>query len=192
MVLSHHFLVDVFRREFAPQLVAIVDALESRLLPAFQTIEAEAEAISEEAWEGFMSAPAIGEEDPGDCAEAAEEAGVSHYLLLDGIRQGMLNLFAAALHHAFEQHVLLFMRRQLFHPAEENDAKPVATIDRSVRTRRAIRRGDARRSRSVQAGEVSVLRLGTGRGRDYIDRPRCWSFPKSRRSSGDWSASFPG
>jgi hypothetical protein len=121
MALSHLFWTRVFKREFSPQLSAIVEALEKRMLPAFGGIEEEAEAVSQEAWEAFMSAPATGDEDPADFAEAAEQAGVSHYLLLDGIRQGMLNLFAAALYHAFEQQVMLFHRKQVLHPGEEND-----------------------------------------------------------------------
>lgn len=58
---------------------------------------------------------------PADFAENAEQAGVSHYLMLDGIRQAMLNLFAAALYHAFEQQTMLFHRREVLKPAEEND-----------------------------------------------------------------------
>ncbi|MFQ5592062.1 MAG: hypothetical protein ACE5HE_12920 [Phycisphaerae bacterium] len=68
-----------------------------------------------------MSMPGTGDEDPADFAEDAEQAGVSHYLLLEGIRQGMLNLFAAALYHAFEQQIMLFHRREVLRPAEEND-----------------------------------------------------------------------
>ena len=64
-----------------------------------------------------------GEEDPSDLAEAAQDAGVSHYMLLNGIRQGIINLFAAALYHAFEQQVILFLRKQVLHPREENDSK---------------------------------------------------------------------
>jgi len=48
-------------------------------------------------------------------------SGSTPYLLLDGIRQGMLNLFAAALYHAFEQQIMLFHRREVLKPAEEND-----------------------------------------------------------------------
>src|SRR5262249_45467784 len=84
-------------------------------------IEEEAEAVSQEAWEVFMSAPGTGDEDPANFAEAAEQIGVSRYLLLDGIRQGMLNLFAAALYHAFEQQVMRFHRKQVLHPREENN-----------------------------------------------------------------------
>jgi hypothetical protein len=123
MVLSHHFWNRFFLQEFVPQLRAIVEVLEKRTLPAFAGIEQEAEAVSEEIWEAFMSAPGTGDEDPGDFAEAAEQAGVSHYMLLDGIRQGMVNLFAAALYHAFEQQVMLFLRKQVLDLRDENNPK---------------------------------------------------------------------
>ena len=92
--MNHHFWIGIFRREFAPQLRAIADTLEKRMLPAFEGIESEAEAVSQEAWDAFMSSAGAGDEDPGDFAEAAQDAGISHYMLLYGIRQGMLNLFA--------------------------------------------------------------------------------------------------
>ncbi len=114
------FWAGYFRREFTPQLRAILEVLERRLLPGFSDIEQEAEKVSEEVWKAFMSAPATGDEDPSEFAEAAEQAGVSHYLLLDGIRQGMMNLFAAAIYHAFEQQVVLFLRKEVLDPREEN------------------------------------------------------------------------
>ena len=117
------FWAGYFRGEFTPQLRAILEVLEKRLLPGFAGIEQEAEKLSQEAWDAFMAAPATGEEDPSEFAEVAEQAGVSHYLLLDGIRQGMVNLFAAAIYHAFEQQVMLFLRREMLHPREENNAK---------------------------------------------------------------------
>jgi len=123
MVLSHLFWGRVFKREFIPQLTGIFEALERRILPAFQGIEKEAEGVADDTWEKFMSTVGSGEEDPSDLAEAAQEAGVSHYMLLNGIRQGIINLFAAALYHAFEQQVILFLRRQVLHPREENDFK---------------------------------------------------------------------
>jgi hypothetical protein len=112
-----------FRSEFDPQLRAILEVLERRLLPAFAGIEQEAEKVSQDAWDAFMEAPATGDEDPSEFAEAAEEAGASHYLLLDGIRQGMVNLFAAALYHTFEQQVVLFLRKEILHPREQNNSK---------------------------------------------------------------------
>jgi hypothetical protein len=123
MVLSHQFWTRIFRHEFGPQLSAIVEALEKRMLPAFTGIEEEAEAASKEAWDAFMSAPGTGDEDPAAFAEEAEQAGVSHYMLMDGIRQGMVNLFAAALYHAFEQQAMLFLRKQILGLGDENNPK---------------------------------------------------------------------
>lgn len=113
------FAYAIFRGEFCPQISAMVDVLEKRLLPAFHDIDKEAETVSNDKWERFMSRPGTGEEDPADLAEAAEQAGISHYILLQGIRQGMLNLFAAALYHLFEQQAILFLRKELLCSAEE-------------------------------------------------------------------------
>lgn len=118
--LSYHYWECVFRQEFGPQLCGIVDSLENRILPAYSEIEEEAKTVSKKTWEAFMSSIATGDEDPSDFAESAEQAGIAHYMLLNGIRQGMLNLIAIALHHAFEQQVILFLRRQMLLPQEVN------------------------------------------------------------------------
>ena len=76
------------------------------MLPAFAGIEGEADAVAEEAWRSFTSVPAIGNEDPGDFAEAARDAGISHFMLLNEIRQGMMNLFVVALYHTFVQQII--------------------------------------------------------------------------------------
>ena len=123
MVLNHYWWARTFQNDFAPQLCAVVDALKGRLFLSFETIEAEAEAVTQKVWKGFMSGVGTGDEDPANSAEAAQDAGVSHYLLLAGIRQGLLNLFAVALFHTFEQQVMQFLRRELLHPPEENDPK---------------------------------------------------------------------
>jgi hypothetical protein len=85
--------------------------------------EDEAETVAEKAWDALMSAPGTGDEDPGDFAEAAQDAGISHYMLLKGVRRGMVNLFAAALYHTFEQQIIMFLRREVLHPREENDQR---------------------------------------------------------------------
>lgn len=120
MALNHHYWQRVFKRKFCRELCAIVDALETRVLPSFTGIEQEAEKASSDAWDAFMSAPGTGDEDPSEFAEAAENIGIEHFQLLNGIRQGAINLFAAALYHAFEQQFVLFGRRELLSPTEEN------------------------------------------------------------------------
>jgi hypothetical protein len=123
VALNHHFWRRIFENDFGPQLREMVEALERRVLPGFEGIEAEAQAHSEELWEQLGSAPGTGDEDLSDLAEAAQEAGVDRYTLLDGIRQGFVNLFAASLYHAFEQQVITFLRKELLHPTEANDAR---------------------------------------------------------------------
>ena len=119
------FWIRIVQTEFVPQLNAIVQVLEKRLLPNFEKekIGEESDRIADEDWERFMSMPATGNEDPADFADRAENAGISHYALMYGIRQGMLNLFAAALYHTFEQQVMLFHRKNVLHLGEENCLK---------------------------------------------------------------------
>ena len=62
MALNHYFWRRILRREFAPQLTAMVEALEKRLLRGFDGIEQEAEAHFQEVWERLRSMPATGDE----------------------------------------------------------------------------------------------------------------------------------
>ena len=119
------FWIDAIQTEFIPQINYIVDVLKERLLPNIRPvdIEAEAEKISDEKWEQFMSLPGTGDEDPADFSDKAQTAGISHYGLMYGLRQGMLNLFAAALYHCFEQQVMWFHRKNVLNIEEENDDK---------------------------------------------------------------------
>lgn len=121
MILKHSYWSKFFAHKFAPELSAIADTLTKRVLPAFDRIDEEAEAKADKAWGDFMSSPGSEDDEHADFADAADEVGVSHYLLLDGVRQGMINLFGAALYHAFEQQVKLFHHKELLHPREESD-----------------------------------------------------------------------
>jgi len=122
LALNHTYWRGVFLRTFCKEIHTLVEVLEQRVLPGFNSIEQESEKITSDAWDSFMSAPATGEEDPAEFAEAAQEIGIEHYFLMTGMRQGVTNLFAAALYHLFEQQLMLFHRRQLLHPGEENDS----------------------------------------------------------------------
>ena len=70
-----------------------------------------------------MSMPGTGDEDPADFADKAQTAGISHYGLMYGLRQGMLNLFSAALYHCFEQQIMWFHRKNVLNISEENNEK---------------------------------------------------------------------
>ena len=56
------FWISALQTEFVPQLNAIVQALEKRLLPNLEEekIELESNRITEEVWERFMSMPCYG------------------------------------------------------------------------------------------------------------------------------------
>jgi hypothetical protein len=123
MAFNHRYWRPVFMQEFCPQLRAIVDALDNRVLPGFEGIELEAETHSDALWKQGNSTPASGDEDLSELADAATQVGVNHYLLLDGIRQGIVNLFAASLYHAFEQQLMLFHRREVLLETEQNAAE---------------------------------------------------------------------
>lgn len=155
MALNHDYWQRVFKGEYCREICAIVDALETRILPTFSGIEQEAERASADAWDAFMSAPGTGDEDPSVFAEAAENVGIERYLLLSGIRQGAINLFAVALFHAFEQQFILFGRRELLSPIEENEE--------SLLNLRALRERLATVDVDIEAfdswGQIDELRL---------------------------------
>ncbi|MDE2999631.1 MAG: hypothetical protein OXU79_11200 [Gemmatimonadota bacterium] len=119
------FWIEAIQTQFIPQIKTVVEVLKERLLPNIrpEDIEAEAEKISEEKWEEFMSSPGTGKEDPGDFVNPALNAGISHFGLMMGIRQGLLNLFTVALYHTFEQQAMYFHRKNVLHIDEESDDK---------------------------------------------------------------------
>lgn len=124
MALYHAFWSTVFLRDqYIPQLTSIVEVLEDRILSGFNNIEKEAEDLSNARWDEFMSSPGSGDEDPSEFAEIAEQAGVSHYIFLSGMRQGILNLFSVFLYHTFEQQLLMFFRKEVLTPEEEKGSE---------------------------------------------------------------------
>lgn len=121
MVLNVRFWADQFKHGFVPEVRALVETLETKLLPAFANIKLEADAKEQEEWERLCSSPGDGSEDMADLAEQAFEKGLAHYQTMTSIRQSLLNMFAVALFHLYEQHVMLFHRREVLEPGEQND-----------------------------------------------------------------------
>lgn len=104
---AHHI-----RRVFIPALRALAATLPERLLPAFERIEEEAEGYAERRFAELGRAPGDGSEDPGACAEQANDDGICHYLTLCGVRQGMINLHAMSLFHLVEQMLCMIYRQE--------------------------------------------------------------------------------
>jgi len=123
MVLNHQWWETHFKQYFMPQLHSLVEVLEHRLLPTFANIESEANEKAEKEWERLGSLPARDDIDMSDLAERAFETGLAYYEMMTGLRQGLQNIFAAALFHLYEQQAMFFHRREVLHPSEENDPK---------------------------------------------------------------------
>jgi len=120
-----------FERVFCRQLAVLAESLENRLLPTFDSIAKEAEAISDEKWEASISQPGDpdGSNDLGDLAERAMDAGIEYCEAMDSVRQGFLNLTVVMLWHLFEQQVIFFLRRQVLDPDERDKAKLLTTCE---------------------------------------------------------------
>jgi hypothetical protein len=105
----------IVNSDYEPQIRLMVEALQDRLLPTLKEsdISHEAEGVADHTWQELGSLPGREDVDMGDLADFAHEAGAAHYMTLRGIRHGLINMFAAGLHHIFEQQFVQFHRREL-------------------------------------------------------------------------------
>ncbi len=97
--------------------------MDERLIPTFDTIDEEAEKVSDKKWEDFSSNAYPPDIDPADLAESAMDEGINYYMTLSGIKQTLLNVLSTWMYHLFEQQVLFLLRREVLHPTEENISK---------------------------------------------------------------------
>jgi hypothetical protein len=116
---SPRFWANHFRHTNIPRLQTQLAVLRDRLLPTFENLGEEAEAKVKEAFAQITSR-ACGEDGPEidgwDASEMAREAGLEHYMALSDARQTLINSFAVAVYHLWEQQVLSFYRRELLAP----------------------------------------------------------------------------
>ena len=111
-----------FERLAFARMDMFVDAIKNKMAPLFETIDQEADAAEQAAWERLTSGPGENS-DPGSLAEQAQDESLYHFELLLGVRQGLLNLAAVSLYHLFEQELLYFHKRDLLSSQEEDDAR---------------------------------------------------------------------
>ena len=115
---NHWYWIHWSRRVFRKQIVVLRKVITERLMPTFSAIENEADAISDETWER-LNANGDPDGDPGLDAQAAGDAGDTHYFDMVDAKQGLLNLFAVALHHLLEQQQLTVIRQELLPHGED-------------------------------------------------------------------------
>lgn len=120
--LDPRYWSNYFKQVFCKQVTIFTDSIANRMLPTFDQIESEAEAVAEQEWERLGSV-FYEDSDMGDFAEQARDAGIEYYHSLEAVRQSLINITATALHHMFEQQVFLFHRKQVLNPEEEDDIK---------------------------------------------------------------------
>ena len=127
-----------YTNEYIAQVEKITSLLNDCILPRFNDIDEQSEKASDDAWEEAMGQPGTGEEDPSDFVDEAIEAGVSTYQLLSGLRQGMINFFAAAIYQCFEQqrngfHSINPERFSLLHVSYKKDVQAWNDINDELR-----------------------------------------------------------
>ena len=108
------------KKQFIAQLELFVASIEKRLIPTFDTIESEAEAIEQREWDSLSSSYGYPDADPSDFAEQAFDAKLEYYEMVSSVKQALLNICATALYHSFEQQVLFMLHREILHPSQEN------------------------------------------------------------------------
>lgn len=107
---------------YIPQIQALANVLGTRLLPTFENLKEEADVIEKKHWEDSSSLPGDENVDMAALAESAFDAGLTHYLMMTGLRQGIINMVATAIYHLFEQQMMEFHKRGILEMHEEKDA----------------------------------------------------------------------
>ncbi len=126
--LDSRYWSNYFKQVFCKQITTFTDSIESRVLPAFDTIEPEADTVVEKEWERLGSIWSE-DSDMGDHAERAYEAGIDYYQSLEAVRQSLVNITATAMYHLFEQQVFFFHRKQVLQPEDENNIKRINMME---------------------------------------------------------------
>lgn len=107
--------------EIRPQIEMIMRVVKEKIVPLFEQADKEASQVEREIWESPYWSEGS---DPGDVAETARDAGLEKFELITDITYGMLNMFAVALFHLFEQHLFFMHRREFADFTSPRDKKP--------------------------------------------------------------------
>lgn len=106
---------DHYQQKYTAQIAKYVETLECRLLPTFDGLRGEVEAMTQSRSEAYEQSEQIQSWLPPEQAhEAIFEAAMEHYDMALSIKQGLHNMFAAGLFHLFEQQVQEFHMKALY------------------------------------------------------------------------------
>jgi hypothetical protein len=105
------FWANHFRRVNVRSVEAFRRAVFDRVLPTFNSISAEADAVAEQRL-GQLGQTSAGPSFEGDiAAEQAMDAGLEYYVAMTGVYQALINALTVFLHHLFEQQLCFFLRK---------------------------------------------------------------------------------
>lgn len=124
------FLRAAFTDRYAAETAGLRDGVIQRLVPTFDTLDDEADALADHEFERLGRLPGGDGTwwDMGDAAGWAQDAAISYHQRLTRVRQGLMNLATAGLYHLYEQQATELVLRGLLHPREERDPKTVEAI----------------------------------------------------------------
>lgn len=126
-------MVEHYKSHYIGQIHMLLDTLEKRLLPTFDSIGEEATDVQNEVLSLYEHAASSNEWlDPDQASEVAFNAGMEHFDMVLDIKQGLLNLFAANLFHLFEQQVREFNFRILGLPDKHHANDVLKSWDMSL------------------------------------------------------------
>ena len=121
MIHNGQFWAHYFRSSVISKLQGFRMVVHDKLLPPFNSMADEANAVGEEEYRRLGQMPGDDSVDMADLAEQARDVGIDYYETMTGVRQALLNILAVALHHLLEQQLLFFLRRALLKRDEERD-----------------------------------------------------------------------
>lgn len=111
-----------------------MDQVKDRVFRNFSNLEEEADAAANRAWQTLMRRPSDGEDDPGDLAEVATEAGIDFYEYGMEMKRQVTLACLATLFHDWEKKVRSHLEREIqrwgFRTAKEDQlwTAPVSDI----------------------------------------------------------------
>ena len=88
---------------FLPGIDFFERCLKERIIPAFDSIEKEADKVAQEAFENPSEYIDPEYYDPADAADDAFEKGLEYYEWMTGMLHGVIKLFAAGLYHLADE-----------------------------------------------------------------------------------------
>ena len=133
------YLAARIRQSVLPSLRTFSKVVTRDVLSGFEGLERRADAVSEAEYARLGSCSGSSDDENfGQAAEAAYEAGIDFYLMMSEFRQGTVNLLAVGLFHLFEQQLQHISKDGLFRGLPPLDDSKLAKAEEWFRTHLGI------------------------------------------------------